>query len=96
VLSKHDNAGTTEAQLLSIASTHVCYTSREHLLLQQWDSATGDVRVDNISAQKGSNGTWQSGQQLGQRFVYSTGQSQWLQLGDPQGGGILEIKIEKL
>ena len=96
VLSKHDAAGTTEPLLQSIASTQVCYTSREHLLLQQWDSATGDVRVDNISAQKGRNGTWQSGQQLGQRFVYSTGQSQWLQLGDPQGGGILEIKIEKI
>jgi hypothetical protein len=96
VLSKHDNAGTTQPLLQSIASTQVCYTSREHLLLQQWDSATGDVRVDNLSAQKGSNGTWQSGQQLGQRFVYSTGQSQWLQLGDPQGGGILEIKIEKI
>jgi hypothetical protein len=97
VLSKDDNVGSTiEPLLQATAPAQVCYTSREHLILQQWNSATGDVKVDNISSQKGGNGTWQSGQQLGQRFVYSTAQSQWLQLGEPQGGGILEIKIEKI
>jgi len=72
----------------------LCYVSRDHLTLHMPDFTSGEVMVDNLSAQRGKNGTYVNGIAKPLRFIHSVGSQHPLCLGGSNGDGTLVLNME--
>jgi len=90
------SGGSADASLLAHTQTPdaICYVSREHLALNAPDLASGEILVDNLSAQKGRNGTYVNGVAKPHRFIYPLDAQHQLCLGGSDGDGILRLNLE--
>lgn len=73
----------------------ICYVSREHLVLNAPDLASGEILVDNLSAQPGKNGTYVNGVAQPRRFIHPLDAQYPLCLGGVDGDGILRLSLER-
>jgi len=89
--------GSASAGLLAHTQTPdtLCFVSRDHLVLHMPDLVSGDIRVDNLSAQRAKNGTFVNGAVQPQRFIHPLGTQNPLCLGGTEGDGILEVRLER-
>ncbi len=89
--------GSSDAGLLAHTQTPetTCYVSRDHLVLNAPDLMSGEICIDNLSAQRGKNGTYFNGMAQTHRFIYALGAPHPLCLGGSAGDGILELRLEK-